>query len=171
MTNSIESKERQEKAIFFNKMVLEGMKGIRIKTLMLAQGLHEIEKGEYYKEMNFETFDHYCIDNDLMPSTARKYIRTFEILCVQHKIKIEKIKDIEFSKLELIKGTKKPEDWIEESKVLKYKDLRKNILEKDKGVKIKDDEIENYIKKKKSSCPQWNPDIKKCQKGIDVNKK
>jgi len=162
MTKELTSKDRQDLAELYDRIIDEKSVLIRKSTIMLASAFYEIKENNLYLEKNFETFEHYCIEKDFMPSTIKRYIKVYQDLCLQGKIKPKEIQDIALNKLSLIKNLEDKNKWIQDARVLKYKDLKRKINES-QGLPVKE-EIDEYLEKKERKeqeqishigCPHW----------------
>lgn len=167
--NAIQVKEREDRAVKFNQIVMTSLFQRRKSTLILAGALKEIRDGEFWKELDYKNFNSYLASAEicLKPASAELYISVFEFWMEKQQKKLEDLQDISIHKLQLLKDVKRPERYFDEAKSLPFNDFKKLILEKEEGIKSDDKEVENYIKRNQASCPHWDYDRKKCKLGKD----
>lgn len=112
--------------------------GIKSAFMLLAQRLHRIERQKLYQP----TYDHfymYCDEIGIDKGTASKLTTIYEKFCREYEIPFEEVKDVEYTKLYLIKKVSETKElayhWLDEIKSgLTVQDLKKRIAEVTTGV-------------------------------------
>lgn len=122
----------EEEAYNFCQETVQLAKGLRVGYMMLAQRLHRIKAQKLYQPVH-EKWYMYCDEIGIKEDLASKLTTIYEKFCREFGIDFEEIKEIEYSKLYMIKPvceTKElAEHWIDEAKELTSRDLRKKIQE------------------------------------------
>lgn len=175
--NKLSGDNKKAMAVKLHEKLIEHIKEIRIRTLVLGGILKEIRDNELYRLLvvgndadTSVTFEHYCCQPEisLKLNTANKYIRIYECL-EENGIKIKDVQDIAINKLDLIGKTEKPKNWIGRARVLGYSDLKKEIDEKVFKVKPEDNEIKEHIESQEEApemvCPHWDARTGECKAG------
>lgn len=112
-------------------------RGLKTGFILLAERLHRISKQKLYKP-TYEHFYEYCDEIEMREDTASRLVNIYETFVLQHKMPIEEIKEVDYSKLYIIKKVADTKEtarhWVEEAKVLTYRDLKKRVAEFTTGV-------------------------------------
>lgn len=126
--------------------------GLKTGFMMLAERLHRISKQKLYKPV-YDHFYEYCNEIDMREDTASRLVSIYEKFILQYQLPIEEIKEIDYTKLYLIKKVSETketaEHWVEEAKVLTYRDLQKRVKEVTSGVE-------------QMTCPHGNTYLIRC---------
>jgi hypothetical protein len=170
-------KDREEKALAFYNQIKEYLGSIRINTVLLALAMKEIQERKYWHELDCVSFEMFCClpEVSMKPDTVKKYIKIVSFY-TEKKIDTNKIMGMPINKLDILRGTKKPEEWLEPARELGFSDLRKSIKEKEHGINIEQEEVDSYTRRKEKAeqkkelggCPHWDIVKQDCLKGVCV---
>jgi hypothetical protein len=123
-----------EKAFENDQKIKKIRKIVNQKFLKLAKNLYECYENEYYRYLDYETFESYIAQEDISipPDQAGKLILVYDLFINMYHAHPKFIKNIDYNKLALLvpllsdKKIKKKDlkDWILQAESNSYTDLK-----------------------------------------------